>query len=165
MRYYGRDICYGYNEDTLTVYDVTYKVGNVTKIISISVSTFLSAEYVHQGVINDETNQEYLFLDNEFDERDADVGPMTRGLPTTHIYDIRDLEHPVYTGFYEGKRRAVDKNQYVVDGLLYQSNYGVGLTVLEISSVPSDPTGASICKAGSFDIYPEDGEAEGGGIV
>lgn len=162
-RYYGRDICYGYNEDTLTIYDVTDKVGNVTKIISVS--TFPGAEYVHQGVVNDEMNQEYLFLDDEFDERDADVGPMTRGLPTTHIYDIRDLENPVYTGLYEGKRRAIDHNQYVVDGLLYQSNYGVGLTVLDIASVPSDPTGAGICEAGFFDIYPEDDDAEGGGIV
>lgn len=32
-RYEGRDICYGYNEDTLTIYDVTNKA-NVTNIIS-----------------------------------------------------------------------------------------------------------------------------------
>lgn len=34
-KYYGRDICYGYNEDTLTIYDVTNKNGpNATTIIS-----------------------------------------------------------------------------------------------------------------------------------
>ena len=32
-RYQGRDICYGYNEDTLTIYDVTDKA-NVTNVIS-----------------------------------------------------------------------------------------------------------------------------------
>ena len=34
-RYYGRDICYGYNEDTLTIYDVTKKIGlNTSTVIS-----------------------------------------------------------------------------------------------------------------------------------
>ncbi|KDN61391.1 hypothetical protein CSUB01_12362 [Colletotrichum sublineola] len=162
-RYYGRDICYGYNEDTLTIYDVTDKNGNVTNIISIS--DFPGAEYIHQGVVNNETWQEYLFLDDEFDERDAKVGPMTQGLPTTHIFDIRDLEKPVYTGYYAGKRRSIDHNQYVYDGYLYQSNYGNGINVLDISSVTADPTGGGICEAGFFDIYPEDDEEEGGGKV
>jgi choice-of-anchor B domain-containing protein len=162
-RYYGRDICYGYNEDTLTIYDVTDKVGNVTNIISIS--DFPGAEYIHQGVVNNETWQEYLFLDDEFDERDAKVGPMTQGLPTTHIFDIRDLENPVYTGNYAGKTRSIDHNQYITDGYLYQSNYGNGLNVLDISSVIEDPTGASICEAGFIDIHPEDDEREGGGSI
>jgi choice-of-anchor B domain-containing protein len=162
-RYEGRDICYGYNEDTLTIYDVTDKMGNVTNIISIT--TFPGAEYVHQGAVNDPQNQEYILLDDEFDERDATVGPMTQGLPTTHIFDIRDLENPFYSGKYVGKRRAIDHNQYIVDGYSYQSNYGVGLTVLDIRSITSDPSGAGICEAGFFDIYPEDDEEEGGGVV
>ncbi|KAJ4410359.1 hypothetical protein N0V91_001843 [Didymella pomorum] len=162
-RYYGRDICYGYNEDTLTIYDVTNKNGNVTNIISIT--SYPGAEYVHQGVVNNEQWQEYIFLDDEFDERDAKVGPMTQGLPTTHIFDIRDLENPHYSGNFEGKRRAIDHNQYVVDGYLYQSNYGAGLTVFDISSITKDPSGDSICEAGFFDIHPEDDELEGGGTV
>lgn len=162
-RYYGRDICYGYNEDTLTIYDVTDKNGNVTNLISVT--TFPGAEYVHQGVVNNEQWQEYLFLDDEFDERDAKVGPMTQGLPTTHIFDIRNLENPHYSGNFEGKRRAIDHNQYIVDGFLYQSNYGVGLTVWDISSITKDPSGDSVCEAGFIDIHPEDDELEGGGTV
>jgi choice-of-anchor B domain-containing protein len=162
-RYYGRDICYGYNEDTLTIYDVTNKVGNVSNIISIT--DFPGAEYIHQGVVNNETWQEYLFMDDEFDERDAKVGPMTKGLPTTHIFDIRDLENPKYTGNYAGRTRSIDHNQYIVGSHLYQSNYGNGLNVLDISSVTRDPSGAGICEAGFFDVYPEDDENEGGGTV
>ncbi|CAI6331729.1 unnamed protein product [Periconia digitata] len=162
-RYQGRDICYGYNENTLTIFDVTNKVGNTTSIISIT--DFPGAEYIHQGVVNDEQNQEFLFLDDEFDERDAKVGPMTQGLPTTHIFDIRDLEKPLYTGNFNGKRRSIDHNQYIVDGYLYQSNYGVGLTVWDIRSVPEDPSGDSVCEAGFFDIHPEDDEEVGGGVV
>ncbi|KAI5359248.1 putative choice-of-anchor B domain-containing protein [Septoria linicola] len=162
-RYYERDICYGYNEDTLTIYDVTNKTGNVTNIISRT--TFPGAEYVHQGIVNNHTWQEYIFLDDEFDERDADVGPMTRGLPTTHIFDIRDLENPFYTGNFAGRKRSIDHNQYIVGDYLYQSNYGNGLNVWDISSVTEDPSGDSICEAGWFDIYPEDDEFEGGGSV
>jgi choice-of-anchor B domain-containing protein len=164
-RYYGRDICYGYNEDTLTIYDVTEKTGNNTKIISIV--DYPGAEYIHQGVVNNITWQEYLFLDDEFDERDAREGPesLGQGLPTTHIFDIRDLEKPTWTGSYAGKTRSIDHNQYVTDGYLYQSNYGNGFNVLDISSVTEDPTGASICEAGFFDISPEDDELPGGGIV
>ncbi|EUC35531.1 hypothetical protein COCCADRAFT_3211 [Bipolaris zeicola 26-R-13] len=162
-RYYGRDICYASNEDTLTIYDVTNKTGNTTTIISRT--SYPGAEYVHQSAVNNVTWQEYLFLDDEFDERDAKVGPMTQGLPTTHIFDIRDLENPFYSGNYEGKRRSIDHNQYVVDNYLYQSNYGNGLNVLDINSITSDPTGGGICEAGFFDIYPEDDENEGGGTV
>lgn len=63
-RYQGREICYGYNEDTITIYDVTDKTGNVTNIISIT--TFPGAEYVHQGAVLDKMNQEYLLLDDEY---------------------------------------------------------------------------------------------------
>lgn len=39
------------------------------------------------------------------------------------------------------------------------------MSVLDITSVPSKPTGVGICEAGFFDIYPEDHEDEGSGIV
>jgi choice-of-anchor B domain-containing protein len=162
-RYTGRDICYGYNEDTITIYDATDKDGNVTNIISSI--TFPGAEYIHQGAVNNASWQEYIFMDDEFDERDADNGPMTFGLPTTHIFDIRDLEHPFYSGHYAGKTRSIDHNQYIYDGFSYQSNYGNGLSVLDVSSVTEDPSGSSICEVGFFDIYPEDDENEGGGTV
>jgi hypothetical protein len=49
-KYDGRDICYGYNEDTLTIYDVTDKDGpNASSIISRT--TYEGASYTHQGII------------------------------------------------------------------------------------------------------------------
>ncbi|TKX24082.1 hypothetical protein C1H76_3650 [Elsinoe australis] len=162
-RYQGRDICYGYNEDTMTIYDVTNKIGNTTKIISRT--SYVGARYIHQGAVLDRQNQEFIVLDDELDERDATEGPATNKLPTTYILDIRDLEKPKVTGFYQGKTRSIDHNQYVIDGYNYQSNYGAGLRVLDVRSVPSDPTGAGICEAGFFDIYPEDDALEGGGQV
>jgi hypothetical protein len=36
--------------------------------------------------------------------------------------------------------------------------------VYDVSSIPSDPTGNSVCEIAYFDIYPEDDDAPGGGI-
>lgn len=159
-RYEGREICYGYNEDTLTIYDVEDK--NSTNIISRT--SYAGASYTHQGWVLDVNNQEFLVLDDELDEANA-VGPGADGYPVTYIWDIRDLKKPKQTGIYKAKTKSIDHNHYVVDGLIYQSHYGAGLRVLDATSIPRDPTGASICEVAHFDIYPEDDGEVGGGIV
>jgi choice-of-anchor B domain-containing protein len=192
-RYDGRDICYGYNEDTLTIYDVTDKA-NVTNIISRI--SYEGASYTHQGWVLDTQDQRYLLLDDELDEENA-AGPAAEGFPVTYIWDISDLENPKQTGFYKATNRGecdlllfffffffffftthvftergltfsssgIDHNQYVVDGYVYQSNYGAGLRVYDVSSIPEDPTGASVCEAAFIDIHPEDDGSDGGGEV
>lgn len=152
-------------EDTITIFDVTgdKRIGNQTTIVSRV--SYEGAEYIHQGVVLDLNNQEYLIIDDEYDEVESVVGPATNKLPTTHIYDIRDLENPKYTGYFQGKRRGIDHNQYVYDGYVYQSNYGAGLTVYDVRSIPSDPTGGSVYEAAFFDVHPEDDGMEGGGSV
>lgn len=102
----------------MTIYDVTNKIGNTTKIISRT--SYVGARYIHQGAVLDRQNQEFIVLDDELDERDATEGPATNKLPTTYILDIRDLEKPKVTGFYQGKTRSIDHNQYVIDGYNYQ---------------------------------------------
>lgn len=64
-RYTGRDICYAYNEDTMTIYDVSNKA-NVTNIVGRV--TYPGARYVHQGSVLDRNNQQYIVLDDEIDE-------------------------------------------------------------------------------------------------
>ncbi|KAF8637031.1 hypothetical protein AX16_010886 [Volvariella volvacea WC 439] len=152
----GRDICYGYNEDTLTIYDVTNK--NTTNIISRT--TYTGASYTHQGWVLDPNNQEYLLLDDEYDEYDR-AGYAADGYPVTYIWNIRDLRRPVLTGYYKSKQRSVDHNQYIANGKAYQSNYAAGLRVLDVSSIPSDPTGNSVTELGFFDVYPEDDNQTG----
>lgn len=83
----------------------------------------------------------------------------------TYIWDIRDLENPKQTGLYKGTVKSVDHNQYVVGDLIFQSNYGAGLRVYDISSVPKNPTGSDVCEVAFFDIYPEDDNLPGGGGV
>ncbi|CAG8956885.1 hypothetical protein HYFRA_00012340 [Hymenoscyphus fraxineus] len=162
-KYEGRDICYGYNEDTLTMidsYDVTMK--NASKVISRT--SYEGATYTHQGWVLDTNNQEYLLMDDEVDEEEGN-GPAADGYPVTYIWDIRSLEAPKQTGIYKAADVGIDHNQYVIDGLSYQSNYGSGLRIYDVSSIPTDPTGAGVCEVAYFDIYPEDDNAPGGGIV
>ena len=163
-RFNGRDICYAYNEDSLTIYDVTDKKD--PKIISIT--GYTGVQYTHQGAVLDKEWQEYLILDDEYDEvgrTGPHVGPAIDGYPVTYIWDIRDLEKPKQTGLYKGTVRSVDHNQYInkYDGLVYQSNYGAGLRVYDVSSIPEDPTGDSVCEVAYFDVYPEDDAEFGGG--
>ncbi|KAF2874935.1 hypothetical protein BDV95DRAFT_486425 [Massariosphaeria phaeospora] len=167
-KYSGRDICYGYNEDTLTIYDVTNKEGpQAAKVISRT--PYKGASYTHQGWIIDPMWQSHLVLDDELDEgeinpnRTAPDSPAKDGFPVTYIFDITNLEKPKNTGYYKSTTRSVDHNQFIYNGLAYQSNYQAGLRVLDVSSIPTDPTGASVKEIAYFDVYPEDDHLPGGG--
>jgi choice-of-anchor B domain-containing protein len=107
-------------------------------------------------------NQEYLVMDDEFDEVNR-AGAADDGNPVSYIWDIKDLESPKNTGYYKSSAHSIDHNQYIHDGKSFQSNYGSGLRILDVSSIPEDPTGGSIKEIGFFDVYPEDDvEPEGG---
>lgn len=167
-KYYGRDICYGYNEDTLTIYDVTNKKG-VGAATIISRTPYKGASYTHQGWVIDPYWQTYLFMDDELDEgqidpnRTAVDSPAKDGFPVTYIWDIQNLEAPKVSGLYKSTVRSVDHNQYIYDGLNYQSNYQAGLRILDISSVPRFPDGSKIEEIAYFDVYPPDDSKPGAG--
>jgi choice-of-anchor B domain-containing protein len=159
-KYVGREICYGYNEDTLTIYDVTDK----TAPTIISRTSYDGASYTHQGWVLDKQWQEWLLLDDEYDEVN-EAGLAADGNPITYIWNIKSLASPKQTGYYKSSAHSIDHNQYVHDGFAYQSNYGSGLRVLDVRSIPTDPTGNSVKEVGFFDIYPEDDFEEKGGLV
>ncbi|KAI0377089.1 hypothetical protein F5Y04DRAFT_191057 [Hypomontagnella monticulosa] len=159
-KYVGEDICYGYNEDTLTIYNVTDKKSPSI----ISRTSYEGASYTHQGWVLDTQWQEYLVLDDEYDEYDH-AGLGEPGYPITYIWDISSLEAPKQTGYYRASRKGIDHNQFINGDFAYQSNYGGGLHILDISSIPSDPTGKGVKEVAYFDIYPEDDDFEGGGQI
>ncbi|KAK5715149.1 hypothetical protein LTR15_010566 [Elasticomyces elasticus] len=163
-KYEGVDICYGFNEDTLTIYDVTNKTGfNTSKVISKT--TYEGASYTHQGWVLDKDWQDILFLNDELDELDG-AGLAANGQPVTYIFDISSLEAPIWTGYYHSSNvKSIDHNMYVQNGLTYQSNYGSGLRIWDVSGVREDPTGGNVEEVAFFDIYPEDDHLEGGGEV
>ena len=141
-------------------YDVTNKANSTI----ISRTSYEGASYTHQGWVNDLEWQEWIFMDDEYDEYDV-VDPALDGYPVTYIWDIRDLENPKNTGIYKASVTGIDHNQYVVGDLIFQSNYGAGMRVYDISSVPENPSGDDVCEIAFFDIYPEDDDLPGGGII
>lgn len=159
-QYVGRDICYGYNEDTLTIYDVT----DQTDVKVISRTSYEGASYTHQGWVLDANWQNYLLLDDELDE-ERSAGLASTGHPVTYIWDISSLASPKQTGYYRSSAYAIDHNQYIIDGFSYQSDYGAGLRVYDVRSIPSDPSGNSVEEVAFFDIYPEDDAEPNGGVI
>ena len=116
---------------------------NAARIISRT--PYVGASYTHQGWILDPNWQTHLLLDDELDESVVDPsstnpGPSDDGFPATFIFDITSLENPVNTGFYKSSVRSVDHNQFVHDGLAYQSNYQAGLRILDVSTIPEEDT-------------------------
>jgi hypothetical protein len=109
-----------------------------------------------------------LLSDDEYDEYDKS-GPGATGYPgtlafissymhpadvgasVTFIWDIRNLKAPKQTGYYRSAQYSVDHNLYIRDGTVFQSNYGAGLRIFDVSSIPSDPTGAGVKEVAFFD--------------
>lgn len=108
--------------------------------------------------------QQYLILDDELDEVNG-AGAAADGNAVTYIWDVSDLKNPKQTGLFKTPGVTIDHNQYIANGKVYQSNYGAGLRIVDISSIPTDPTGGSVKEVGFFDIYPEDDARAGGGAL
>jgi hypothetical protein len=55
--------------------------------------------------------------------------------------------------------------RYIFGNYSYQSNYGAGLSILDVSSIPQNPTGSGVHEVGWFDVYREDDALEAGGVL
>ncbi|KAL2045885.1 hypothetical protein ABVK25_011988 [Lepraria finkii] len=69
-QYHAREICFGFNEDTLTIYDMTDKAN----VQVISKTDYVGNAYAHRGwLIPDD--MAYLRRDDELDELDGASPP------------------------------------------------------------------------------------------
>ena len=137
-QYQGTEICLNSNENTLTIVDVTDK----TDMTQISRTGYNGSRYTHQGWITED--HQYYLMNDELDE--SGNGHNTR----TYIWDLRDLDNPVYLGFYQSPVAAIDHNLYIKDNLAYCSNYRSGLRVLDVSNIAS----GNLTEFAYFDTYP-----------
>jgi choice-of-anchor B domain-containing protein len=106
-KYLGKEICFAYNEDTLTIMDVTDKKNPVV----VSRTPYVGFAYTHQGWLVDDT-MTFLLLDDELDEMDG-TNPGKPGHTTTYIFNVTNIEAPVNTGYYQSPAKSIDHNQYV----------------------------------------------------
>ena len=136
----GKEICFAYNEDTLTIVDVTNKASPV----QLSRTGYPNRGYTHQGWLTED--HAYLLMDDETDERNLAAVTNTRTL----LWDVRNLDNPQYFADYRGPSTSSDHNQYVVGNYSYQANYRSGLRILDISDIAN----GNLTEVGFFDIYP-----------
>ena len=135
--YAGHEICFGANENALSISDVTDKEAPV----SLSSASYPNTGYLHQGWISDD--HRYFFMNDETDEVGGNVS-RTRTL----VWDVQELDDPVLVKEHFGTTGSSDHNLYVVGDLMYQANYLSGLRILDISN-PEEPE-----EVGYFDTVP-----------
>ncbi len=156
-RYHGKQICIGSNETEINIADVTDK----SKPVLIGRNSYPDVGYAHQGWFDDE--QRYFYMNDEGDELMGTVAG-TR----TIVWDLARLDDPVVAHMYIGPVRSSDHNLFVKGNRVYESNYGSGLRVLDISnrtqprevgffdSAPynNDEPGHSATASGAWSNYP-----------
>ena len=135
----GREICFSSNEDHVEVVDVTDK----SAPLPLSSTTYPQLAYVHQGWLTED--HRFFLLGDEMDEQNHAV-------PTrTHVFDMADLDAPVYLYAHELATDATDHNLYVLGSRVFEANYRSGLRVLEFE----DLTAREIREVAFFDTFPE----------
>ena len=138
-----KEICIGSNETAISISDVTDKDNPA----AISMATYPKVAYTHQGWLTED--HRYFYMNDEGDEPQG----LVEGTRTL-IWDLADLDDPVLVREFIAETTTTDHNLYIKGNLMYQSNYGSGLRILDISN-PEDPV-----EVGYFDTTPHDG---GGG--
>ena len=146
IEHVGKEIYIGSNTNTQTIIDVTDK----STPVPISSTSYPGFQYTHQGWITND--HKYLLFNDELDE--SRNGVNTR----THIFDISDLDSPIYLGYFENTTPAIDHNLYIKGNYVYQSNYRAGLRILKMDDLHSN-TNPKMTEVGFFDVYPANDNA------
>ena len=136
--YAGAEICANSAEDRVELVDVSNKASTV----SIAGVGYPQLGFVHQNWFTE--NHRFLLVGDELDERNF-------GVPTrTHIFDVSDLDVPVYVSAYEGPTASIDHNLYVLGNRVFEANYTTGLRVLEFANLAN----SEMSEVAFFDTYP-----------
>lgn len=137
--YIGREVCFSSNENHIEIADVT----NISATTTISSTSYPNAGFAHQGWLTED--HRYFVLGDELDELDFSV-------PTrTHVFDILDLDAPVYVFAYEAATASIDHNLYILGNRIFQANYTSGVRVLEIG----DLSNSEITEIAFLDSFPD----------
>ena len=145
--YTGREICIAYNEDTVSIINVT----NKRRPDLVSQVVYPNFGYVHQGWLTED--HRYIIHDDEGDE--SSFGGNTRTL----VSDLSDLDEPEFLDAFEYTNRAIDHNLYVKGDYAYASNYSAGLRVLDTSVIGSQAAQV-LDEVAFFDTNPVSQQTE-----
>lgn len=138
-RFKGNEICFNFNEDTITVYDVT---ANPVQPEQLARVTYDNADYVHSGALT--KDHSYLISTDEGDE-------IAHLIPSTmYIWDVRKLDKPKLIGTFVAKSLSIDHNVYSEQDALYHANYNNGFRILDLANASK----AKLKEVAWFDTMP-----------
>lgn len=128
-RFQGAEIAFNFNEDTLTIVDVSNK-GNMTML---SRTPYDRNMYTHQGWLTGD--QRFIASNDELDESYAfnEADKYTRTL----LWDVAKLDAPVLAGTHVAGVQSIDHNLYIKGDKVFASQYNSGLRILDASDILS----------------------------
>ena len=145
--YSDAEICFASNEDSLTIINVS----NKNAPLMLAKVDYPSLGYSHQGWLDED--QRTFFMGDELDE--LNFGMNTRTL----MFDVSDLDNPVFSGAHKHSTSVIDHNLYVKGSYMYQANYLGGLKILRINQGKN----TTLTEVGYFDTQPDEDSLEFGG--
>ncbi len=145
--YPDAEICFASNEDSLTIINVS----NKNAPLMLAKVDYPSLGFSHQGWLDED--QRIFFMGDELDE--LNFGMNTRTL----MFDVSDLDKPVYAGAHQHSTSVIDHNLYVRGSYIYQANYLGGLKILRINHGKS----TTLTEVGYFDTQPDEDSLDFGG--
>ena len=133
-------------------------VSNPASVLRLSQHRYADTGYTHQGWLTDD--HEFFLINDELDETGNLTGSKTR----THMYDVRDIDNPIYRGFFEWGIGAIDHNLYVAGDYIFQAHYTRGVRVFEIGDLDSLDPNDWLTEVAWFDSYPQDDSKSFNGV-
>eukprot|EP00211_Chloroparvula_japonica_P002458 CAMPEP_0119122432 /NCGR_PEP_ID=MMETSP1310-20130426/2690_1 /TAXON_ID=464262 /ORGANISM="Genus nov. species nov., Strain RCC2339" /LENGTH=484 /DNA_ID=CAMNT_0007112087 /DNA_START=40 /DNA_END=1494 /DNA_ORIENTATION=- len=150
QKYKGKEIAFNYNEDTLTIVDVTDK----SNMVLLSRTSYQGHQYTHQGWLTADSSR--LLMNDELDEQYGTTfdnsGNMQGGRTRTLIWNVEDLENPYWENSFIHENTSIDHNLYINNDFAYLANYCSGLRILDVAAVAS---GGLPKEVAYFDACPE----------
>lgn len=140
-RFRGNEICFGSNEDTVTIYDVTDKANPVV----LSRTTYPSFGYTHQGSLT--PDHRWFVFGDELDELLENVGNTT-----TYIMEVNKLDQPAQVVPFTHTTRTIDHNLYIHGQYVFESNYVEGLQILSYDRKSLQE--GQLTREAYFDVVP-----------
>jgi len=152
--YQGKEICFAYNEDTITIVDVSRRADGAWKApTQISRLGYPGSRYTHQGWLDE--SHTFAYMNDELDEGSCTTnGCIGNDFTKTYIINVTSLSSPSVHSIFRSSMIATDHNEYVVGDRLYQANYAAGLRILKIKEDFTLEEVAYFVTPSAWSVYP-----------
>jgi len=148
--YRGKEICFAYNEDTITIVDVSRGAGGAWQPpTQVSRLGYAGSRYTHQGWLDE--SHSFAYMNDELDEGSCCTG---NTYTKTYIVNVTSLRSPSLDSIFRSSMISTDHNNYVVGDKLYQSNYVAGLRILQIQEDFKLEEVAYFVTPSAWSVYP-----------